>query len=304
MKKSILIALSFATNIGCVTTSKYNAAIAELNATIDAHDLVAAARAEALTKAANELRAKVAALEMKLGETSDLLTQTTADRDHVAQQLDDAVALEDAMKMRLEQLGQNMDKLAGERGQLMRGLADARAGLEELRQRKAAAEAEARLYRMLVDRFKTMIDSGQLKVTIRDGRMLVELPNDVLFDTAKTEIKPDAKRTLAEVAQVLVEVKGRDFVVAGHTDDVPIHNARFPSNWELSSGRALQVTHFLIGHGLAPVVLAAAGYGEFHPAVPNDTPEHRQLNRRIEIVLQPNLSELPTIDTRNLLSHR
>ncbi|HUB06867.1 MAG TPA: OmpA family protein [Myxococcales bacterium] len=304
MKKPILIALCFATDLGCVTTAKYDAAVAELNATLAEHDRLAAERAEALSKAAGELRAKVASLEMKLGETSDLLVQTAADRDHVAKQLDDAMALEGAMKARLEQLGQNMDKLAGERGQLMRGLADARAGLEELRQRKAAAEAEARLYRMLVDRFKTMIDSGQLKVTVRDGRMLVELPNDVLFDTGKTEIKPDARRTLADVAEVLAEVKGRDFLVAGHTDDVPIHNARFASNWELSSGRALQVTHFLIGHGLAPAVLAAAGYGEFHPVMPNDTPAHRQLNRRIEIVLQPNLSELPTLDTRSLLSHR
>ena len=66
-----------------------------------------------------------------------------------------------------------------------------------------------------------MIDAGQLKVVIRDGRMLIALPNDVLFDSGKTDIKPDGQAALAKVAQVLAAIPDRHFLVAGHTDNVP-----------------------------------------------------------------------------------
>jgi chemotaxis protein MotB len=84
--------------------------------------------------------------------------------------------------------------------------------------------------------------------------------------------------------------------VAGHTDDVPIHTSRFPSNWELSTARAVEVTKFLIQSGMRPDVLGAAGYGEFDPVTANDSTDHRGQNRRIEIVLLPNIAELPQID--------
>ena len=101
---------------------------------------------------------------------------------------------------------------------------------------------------------------------------------------------------LAKVAQVLGTVADRDFLVAGHTDNVPIHTALFPSNWELSTRRAVEVVHILVAQGMQPRMLAAAGYGEFDPVVANDTAEHRAQNRRIEIVLQPNLADLPPLD--------
>jgi chemotaxis protein MotB len=126
--------------------------------------------------------------------------------------------------------------------------------------------------------------------------MLIQLPNDVLFDSGKTNIKPDGQAALAKVAQVLSSITDRKYVVAGDTDNVPIHSARFPSNWELSTARAVEVTKFLVQKGMKPEVLAAAGYGEWDPVAPNDTPEHRAQNRRIEIVLQPNLSDLPPMD--------
>jgi chemotaxis protein MotB len=188
-----------------------------------------------------------------------------------------------------------VDKLTSEKGQLAQVLADAKARLEELRKQKAAAEARAATFRNLVARLKSMIDAGQLKVVIRDGRMLIVLPNDVLFDSGKTNIKTDGQTALAQVAKVLATIPDRNFLVAGDTDDVPIHTARFPSNWELSTARAVEVTKFLIANGMRPQVLAAAGYGEFDPVVANDSPEHRAQNRRIEIVLQPNLADLPSL---------
>jgi len=147
-----------------------------------------------------------------------------------------------------------------------------------------------------VAQLRSMIDAGKLKVVIRDGRMIIALPNDVLFDSGKTVIKPDGQAALAQVALVLAGIPDRHFLVAGDTDDVPIHSSRFPSNWELSTARAVEVVKLLVDKGVKPEMVAAAGYGQFDPIVANDTPEHRAQNRRIEIVLQPNLADLPSLE--------
>src|SRR5437773_103423 len=131
---------------------------------------------------------------------------------------------------------------------------------------------------------------------IRKGRMLISLPNDVLFDSGSATLKKAGQDAVAQVAQALAEFSDRQFLVAGHTDDKAIHTTRFPSNWELATERAVTVTRFLVSKGMKPEQLGAVGYGEFDPVVPNDSDEHRAQNRRIEIQLQPNLSELPSME--------
>jgi chemotaxis protein MotB len=140
-----------------------------------------------------------------------------------------------------------------------------------------------------------MIDAGQLKVVMRDGRMLLELQNDVLFDSGKTELKDVGRKTLVQVAEVLRTLPDRRFQVAGHTDNVKIQTSRFPSNWELSTARAVEVLKLLVESGMDPRNVSAAGYGEFAPVATNDTPDGRARNRRIEIALQPNLAELAAV---------
>ncbi|HEY4187316.1 MAG TPA: OmpA family protein [Polyangia bacterium] len=263
---------------GCVTTGTYNQKIAELAD----HDRAAADRDK---KNADQIKT----LEAQIKDRDARIAALTAERDALRKQLDDTTALAGELKARLEKLGQNVDKLTSEKGQLS-------TALDELRRQKQAAEARAATFRDLVARLRSMIDAGQLKVVIRDGRMLIALPNDVLFDSGKTNIKTDGQAALVKVAQVLSTIPDRRFLVAGHTDDVPIHTARFPSNWELSTARAVEVTRFLVANGMRAQTLAAAGYGEFDPMVANDSPEHRGQNRRIEIVLEPNLSDLPSLD--------
>jgi chemotaxis protein MotB len=267
---------------GCVTTKAYNAKVSELDK-LRADDAKAAKDREA-------------ALQEQLNNVNAQLHAMQEERDKLRKQLDDATALTGELKKRLEKLGQNVDKLTSEKGALAQTLEDAKARLEELRRQKAAAEARAATFRNLVAKLRSMIDAGQLKVVIRDGRMLIQLPNDVLFDSGKTNIKPDGQAALAKVAQVLSGIGDRKFLVAGDTDNVPIHTSHFPSNWELSTARAVEVTKFLVQNGMKPEVLAAAGYGEWDPVAANDTPEHRAQNRRIEIVLQPNLADLPPMD--------
>jgi chemotaxis protein MotB len=297
MRLSVLaipVLLSFS-SAACVTTNRYNKKVSELQQLAAEHDRAAADREKAL-------QLRVTSLEAELRDANNQLKQVSEERDGLRHQLDDTSALAGELKKRLEKLGQNVDKLTNEKGQLAQGLADAKTRLEELRKQKAAAEARAATFRNLIARLRSMIDSGQIKVVIRDGRMLIALPNDVLFDSGKTAVKPAGQAALTQIAQVLATITDRKFLVAGHTDDVPIHSSRFPSNWEISTARAVEVTKFLIEKGVKPEALAAAGYGEFDPVSPNDSVEHRAQNRRIEIVLQPNLSDLPPLDDLKSMS--
>ena len=118
---------------------------------------------------------------------------TNASLAELQKKYDTAAATIGELKQRLQQLGQNVDQLASERGRLTAGLEDAEKRLEELRRQKAAAEARAPTFRNLIDKLRSMIDAGQLKVTIRNGRMLIVLPNDVLFDSGRIDLKAAGK---------------------------------------------------------------------------------------------------------------
>jgi len=165
--------------------------------------------------------------------------------------------------------------------------------LAELRAQRAETEKRLAAFKALTARFQKMIDTGELRVRVRAGRMLVELPSGVLFGSGKADLSAKGKKTLAAVAKVLGEIEGRQFLVAGHTDDQPTKESGFEDNWVLSTTRALVVTKFLIASGMKPQTVAAAGYGEFDPVSSNKTSKGRRLNRRIEIILQPNIDELP-----------
>jgi chemotaxis protein MotB len=167
-----------------------------------------------------------------------------------------------------------------------------RGELDELRKQKAAAEARARLFEEFVAKFKKMIDSGKLDITVRRGQIVLALGTDILFDTGKTEIKPEGRAALGEVADALKSVAGRRFQVAGHTDNLSIKTVQFPSNWELSTARAVEVVKLLVERGVKSDALSAAGYAEFDPAQSNAGDKGRSRNRRIEIVIVPNIEEL------------
>jgi chemotaxis protein MotB len=285
----IRIALFVTLAAGCVSSGTYNRKVADLTSQQDELK-------KESTNREKQLKDQLADLEKQLGDLKQRLMTTGGERDDLKKQLDDSTALVGELKKRLEKLGQNVDKLASEKGELSKGLDEAKGRLDELRRQQAAAEARAATFRKLIEKLRAMIDAGKLKVVIREGRMLIALPNDVLFDSGKTSIKPDGQAAIRRVAEVLASINDRHFQVAGHTDDVPIKTPRFPSNWELSTARAIEVTNLLIASGVRAQLVSAAGYGEFDPVAPNDSSEHRAQNRRIEIVLQPNLADLPLLE--------
>jgi chemotaxis protein MotB len=248
----LLVAVALAAN-GCVSQSKYDKAVATTQ----------------LTQA--ELNRTKAALEQTESEARRYRDQAV----DVQSQLDALTVASDT-----------------ERTESSKAAAELRARLQETRAAQIAWEQRAALFRSLALKLKKQVDAGDLAIVIRDGRMVIELPNDVLFDTGQTDIKPQGRDALKAIASALTTVESRHFQVAGHTDNVPIHNERFASNWELSSGRALRVVHFLIDQGVQPATLSAAGYADQDPVSRNDNADGRKRNRRTEITLEPNISEM------------
>lgn len=198
---------------------------------------------------------------------------------------------------RLEALGQDVEGLQSERSSLQSSLTETQRALEELRERERQQQARLATFRQMLERFRSMIDSGRLRVRIIRNRMVVELPDNVLFESGEAELREQGQQTLAEVAQILREIQGRQFQIAGHTDNVPIRSRRFPSNWELSTARAVSVARYLLEQGMPADSISAAGYADTQPIDTNDTPEGRAHNRRIEIQLVPSLDELPDLSS-------
>jgi chemotaxis protein MotB len=169
------------------------------------------------------------------------------------------------------------------------------AELAELRRQKDAAEKRIAAYKALQDKFRALVDTGKLQVVFRNGQMTLKLPSGILFPSGSADLSRGGQQALTEVTGVLMQFQDRRFLVAGHTDNQPIRTAAFRNNWYLSTARANSVVQHMIKEGFPPKNLAAAGYAEYDPVSPNDTEPGREQNRRIEIILVPNLEELPSL---------
>ena len=131
----------------------------------------------------------------------------------------------------------------------------------------------------LENQFETKMTDEGLMVTIRDS---------VLFSPGSAEIRPEYLGIADDIAELLNFDPARHIVVTGHTDNVPIRNSQFASNWELSVMRGVNFLKSIVNNGeLDPLLFSAKGYGEFQPIMSNDTPEGRSKNRRVEVLIQP-----------------
>jgi chemotaxis protein MotB len=219
---------------------------------------------EAKLKEIDDLRAQLADLKAKDEERIAAL-------DAENQQLKDAIAKLQGEKFDLEKL------------------------VKKLEEAELLAKKRLETFENMLKQFKSLIDAGKLKIKIKNGKMMLELPSAVLFASGSAKLSVDGKATLGEVAAVLANIADREFQVAGHTDNVPIKGGKFKDNWELSTARAVSVVEYLQEQGVNATALSAAGYSEYQPESDNETEDGKAQNRRIEIVLMPNLSELPNM---------
>ncbi|KHO61059.1 chemotaxis protein MotB [Thermoanaerobacter sp. YS13] len=126
---------------------------------------------------------------------------------------------------------------------------------------------------------------GMVTSYIDERGLVISLQDTLLFDLGSADVHPDEKDVLIKIGSMLKDLPNH-IRVEGFTDDLPIHNSKFDSNWELSVIRATNVVKILVNEvGIEPQRISAVGYGEYRPVVPNDSEEHRRLNRRVDIVI-------------------
>lgn len=148
--------------------------------------------------------------------------------------------------------------------------------------------------RLLEDSLSQEIKDKQVRLQMMEKGLVITFVADVLFDSGKANIKPETYPILDKVATVLEEnVPQLNIGIEGHTDNQPIRFSGWKSNWELSTARALSVLHYLVDNkGIEPERVSAIGYGEYRPVASNETNEGRRFNRRVEVVILPQLTKV------------
>jgi chemotaxis protein MotB len=147
---------------------------------------------------------------------------------------------------------------------------------------------------MLEQKLGQEINDKQIKLQMMEKGLVITVVGDLLFDSGKSKIRPEAYSLLGKVSDILKDNMAQFNVgIEGHTDNVPIKLSGWKSNWELSTARALSVLHYLVNdQGISPERLSAIGYGEYRPVDSNETADGRKQNRRVEIVILPNVTKV------------
>lgn len=194
-----------------------------------------------------------------------------------------------------------------DRNKLQANVDEMKKALAEMNARKKETEKRMKEYQDLVSKFRGLIDTGKLSVKIADGRMVVVLGSDILYPSGSAQLSEEGVKAIREITGVLTQLSessNRKFQIEGHTDNIPIKTPKFPSNWELAAGRALTVVNTMIEGGMGKDRISAATFADSRPIADNSTAEGRKHNRRIEIVVVPDLSQMPGFDELNKLSQQ
>jgi chemotaxis protein MotB len=149
------------------------------------------------------------------------------------------------------------------------------------------------------EKFSQLINDQMIKVSSNELWLQIELNDSILFSSGGVETSPQAQVIFTEIANILKNYKN-PIQIEGFTDNVPIRNGRYPTNWELSSARATEIVKFLAGKGVEPERLAAVGYGEFQPLASNDTEMGRAQNRRVAVMIAKRAMDRPRASVNQL----
>ncbi|WP_020676639.1 OmpA/MotB family protein [Geopsychrobacter electrodiphilus] len=235
------------------------------------------------------LNTKLIAQLKKNSELQQTLLNERADLDRSQQTFS---SRQEQMQEQLQEMNQNNQELLTSIAQLQQEQNQLKEQVAA--ERKARDEKVASLkntYDQLVGALEQEIKRGELTITNLKGKLSVNLPNKILFDSGKTEVRPEGKKVLRSLGDIMTKFPDKALLVEGHTDNVQISSRlkeTYPTNWELSTARANSVVHVLQDEvGLPGERLVAAGYSEYRPVADNSTAEGRAFNRRIQIQLVP-----------------
>jgi len=202
----------------------------------------------------------------------------------------------DALRDQLAQKSSALATAQTDDAGLQQQLAGMQANFADLEKEKDQTVQSAK---GLEDEMRNDLASKDVTISKLQGKLTVNILDRVMFDSGEADLKPDGQAVMLKIAAFLAQHPELKIHVIGHTDNVPIRgNARlrFPTNWELSTARAVAAVRFLTERaGVDPRRLGAVGYGEYRPVADNSTPEGRARNRRIAITILPD--ELAVADT-------
>jgi chemotaxis protein MotB len=261
---------------------------------VDEADMLAK-RLSVLERKHDDLIAENAVLKADLAKMTLQNEKLTTDLSYASDQRDKADAdkeeLDRILRSRSDSLSQTMvelrrkiDDLDAENARLKEENASLVKAREEQVQKVSST------YESLLEKMKSEISKGQVTISELKGKLTVNMVDSILFDSGKAEVKKGGREILGKVISILKDVNDKSIRIEGHTDDVPISRAlarRYPTNWELSAARAINVARHLQEQGIDPGQLSAVAYGEWKPVATNDTAEGKAKNRRIEIILVP-----------------
>jgi len=168
-----------------------------------------------------------------------------------------------------------------------------RSDMQKIEELSAELEELNRAKLLLEERLSQEIQDKQVRLEMLEKGLVITVVGDLLFDSGKAKIRPEAYSVLDKVARVLQEnLASYSVGIEGHTDNQPIKYSGWKSNWELSAQRAISVLNYLEKEkGVNGERLSAIGYGQHHPVASNGTLEGRQLNRRVEIIVLPKVAK-------------
>ncbi|MEJ2723424.1 MAG: OmpA family protein [Deltaproteobacteria bacterium] len=266
---------------GCVSKTDYLTKVEESEKLRSDYAMLEAEK-DALDEGRRALRVKVLSLEEELAR----LRQDKTNLEEISQAESGRMKKEIADLRQKVAAQEKQNSLLTEENQSLRSKA-----LDLEVQKKEEVLTMRRTYDDLLEDMKSEINKGKITITQLEGKLKVNLVDEILFDSGKTTIKPQGVKVLERVGKILLKAEDQAIRIEGHTDNVPIGPelaTTYPTNWELSAARATTVARYLQEKvGIDPTLLSAAGYGPYQSIASNETEEGRAKNRRIEILLVP-----------------
>jgi chemotaxis protein MotB len=287
---------------GCVAKSDYLQKQAEADALyrrLEAQMADNTALQDRLSRLTEEIRTLTAEKERLAAEGKDLQGRLSSGTEEMARTIQamknrnaelegDAQMLKESIELLKKSKEEAVKTVGATYEELIKEM---KGEIEELQKtREEAVQTVSSTYEELLQEMKGEIEEGQIAITELQGKLTVDLVDKILFDSGRAEVKPEGLEVLKRVVSILKTVTDKTIRIEGHTDNVPIAGTlakRYPTNWELSAARAINVTRYLENQGLDPALLSAAAFGEYQPVADNDTPEGRAKNRRIAIIQLP-----------------
>ncbi|MBA9075742.1 MULTISPECIES: OmpA/MotB family protein [Rufibacter] len=260
----------------CVSTKKYEAALAENRSLVVLQDEL------------NRQKAELESERARLQQDKERLNQEKAELEK------DKASTEASLRTNLNTKSQQVDKLSAD-------LQAREARLQEMQRILDQKDKAVNNLRQIVSNALLGFKASDLTVDVRNGKVYVSLSNQLLFKSGSTKVDAQGQEALKKLANVLQNQPDVNVLVEGHTDDVPVARgtAGMQDNWDLSVLRATEITRILTDAGVAPQRVTPSGRSKYVPVDPATTAEARQKNRRTEIILTPKLDELFQILEQN-----